>query len=83
MNDVEINDALEKVWQTWKGDITTDDGISDLESEMHAALMPNHRELNKLHHDIIINQFIEEKMKEFNEAHERSTFPNTYYGVTR
>lgn len=81
MNDLEKRKALEQIWNDWDGNIKSEFDLSELESEMNAALKPNLRELNKLQNDIFINSFIREKIEEFNEAHERSTFANIYYGV--
>lgn len=81
MNDLEKRKALEQIWNDWDGKIKSEFDLCELESEMNAALKPNLRELNKLQNDIFINSFISEKTEEFNESHERSTFPNTYYGV--
>lgn len=81
MNDLEKRKALEKIWNDWDGSIKSEFDLCELEAEMNAALKPNLRELNKLQNDIFINRFITDKIQEFNEAHERSTFPNTYYGV--
>lgn len=73
--------ALEKVWDEFEGDITTEYGLMELESAMHRVLLPNCRELNKLRHDILIQEFIREKLQDFDQSHERSTSPNTYYGA--
>lgn len=73
--------SLEKIWDEFEGDITTEHGLMELESAMHRVLTPNLRELNKLRHDILIQEFIREKLQDFHEAHERSTSPNTYYGA--
>ena len=82
MNELEKRKALEKVWNSWSGDITYEDDIMDLESKMHSVLKPNKRELNKLSHDIFIQKFISEKIQEFNERNEMITSPNSYYGVS-
>lgn len=81
MNELEKIKALEQIWNDWDGNINSEDDIMELEADMHRVLKPNRRELNKLAHDIFINRFITDKIQEFNEAHERSTFPKTYYGV--
>lgn len=81
MNELEKRKALEQIWNDWEGDITTEEGLMELESTMHRALLPNRRELDKLRHDIQIERFIKEKLQDLNESHERSTYANTYYGV--
>lgn len=83
MNELEKTRALEQIWNDWDGNITSEKDLCELEAKMNAALKPNLRELNKLQNDIFINSFISEKIEEFNKAHERSTSPNTYYGVPR
>lgn len=81
MNELEKRKALQQIWNDWSGSIQNEFDLAELEYEMNGALKPNKRELNKLENDIFINSFICEKIEEFNESHERSTFPNTYYGV--
>lgn len=83
MNELEKRKALEQIWNDWDGSINSEYDLCELEAEMNAALKPNQRELNKLQNDIFINSFICEKIEEFNESHERSTFANIYYGVPR
>lgn len=81
MNELEKRKALQQIWNDWSGSIHNEFDLAELEYEMNAALKPNKRELNKLENDIFINSFICEKIEELNENHERTTFPNTYYGV--
>lgn len=83
MNDLEKRKALEQIWNDWDGNINSEDDIMELEADMHRVLKPNRRELNKLAHDIFISKFINEKIQELNESHERFVSPNTYYGVPR
>lgn len=83
MNELEKRKALEQIWNDWDGNINSEDDIMELESDMHRVLKPNRRELNKLANDIFISKFINEKIQELNELHERSTFANIYYGVPR
>jgi len=80
MNEEEKREVLEQIWNDWSGSIHDEFDLAELESQMNDSLKPNKRELNKLGNDIFINSFICEKIKEFNESHERMTFPNTYYG---
>lgn len=81
MNELEKRKALQQIWNDWDGSIHNEFDLAELEAKMNAALKPNKRELNKLENDIFINSFICEKIEEFNESLERSTFPNTFYGV--